>query len=429
MADKPNIIFITSHDTGRHFGCYGVDTVHTPAVDGLAADGCLFTNYFATASVCAPSRGAMMTGRYPQSNGLMEMPLSAITEGPLFPWDWAYNEGERHLSHILQDAGYHTALIGFQHEAFQSETLGFGAHHAEMVPWSVRHPASVVADAVVDFLHERTRCAGPFYAQVGFFETHRPFDFGGTEPDDRQGVHVPPYLEGNAYNTAELAGFQGAVKRLDEAVGVIVDALQETGLESDTIVVFTVDHGIPFPRAKKSLYDAGIEVALVLRWPGGGIEGGQVCDWLLSNVDMVPALLELAGLSVPDTVEGASFADVFGNAAATPTRDEVFGLFLPDAMRCVRTRQHKLIRNFAFRRTLQVPVDASDPKSTREKCPAVQLFDLADDPLELCNVAERPQYADGSKTSPTRFSRARCLRRTIMKPCTTTRPGRTASRT
>jgi len=397
MSDRPNILVMTSHDTGRHFGCYGVAQVRTPAIDGLAAEGCVFTNYFATGSVCAPSRGCMMTGRYPQSNGLMEMPRSALTDEPLFPWDWAYNEGERHLSHILRDAGFHTALIGFQHEAFLSDTLGFDSRHAEMRPWSVLHPGDVVAAAATEFFEDRARRREPFYAQVGFFETHRPFSFGGVEADRERGVHVPPFLAENDANVKELALMQGAIRKLDESVGAILDALRSTGLERDTIVVFTVDHGIPFPRAKKFLYDPGIGVALIVRWPGR-IRGGQSCERLLSNVDFLPTLLKLVDVPVPGNVEGLSFADVFGPDGGAPQRDAIFASFLPEGRRCVRTERFKLIRNFAWRQLLRVPVESSsNPKSTREKCPAVQLFDLERDPSELRSVADDPAYREVRK--------------------------------
>ena len=100
------------------------------------------------------------------------------------------------------------------------------------------------------------------------------------------------------------------------AVGTILAALDASGLAENTIVVYTTDHGIEFPRAKWFLYDAGIAVALLMRWPGGGITGGRVCDWLLSNVDFVPTLLDLAGVPIAQTVEGRSFAAWFADEAA-----------------------------------------------------------------------------------------------------------------
>ena len=407
MDDRPNILILTSHDTGRHFGCYGVDTVHSPAIDELAAAGCRFTDYFATGAVCAPSRGCMMTGRYPQANGLMEMPLSAICERPLLPWDWQYNQGERHLSHILRDAGYHTALVGFQHEAFDSSTLGFDSTHAEMIPWAVRHPAEVVADAAVELIKTRTGEGQPLYAQVGFFETHEPFGFEGTEPDASQGVSVPAFLAENESSVQKLAQLQGSIRRLDAAVGTILAGLESAGLAENTIVVFTVDHGIPFPRAKKFLYDPGIGVAFIMRWPAGGIAGGEACDWLVSNVDFVPTILELIGEPVPANVQGVSFAGAFASACgdmlrkppkadrnvSPESRDAVFAMFMPQEIRCVRTRGHKLILNFAFRRPFHVPVDLANPKFERTKVPAVQLFDLERDPWEFHNVAQEPAYA------------------------------------
>ncbi|MBN1672334.1 MAG: sulfatase [Kiritimatiellae bacterium] len=395
MKDRPNIIVMTTHDTGRHFGCYGYETVHTPAIDGLARDGYRFTNYFACSSVCVPSRSTMMTGRYPQSHGQMCMPVSAVVDEPLFPWDWQFNEGERHLSHILQAAGYYTALIGFQHEAFQAEQLGFDARLAEMIPWSVRRGADEVAAAAAEFLKDSARRGVPFYAQIGFFETHFPLDFGGIQPDSSQGVFVPPYIAENETAIARLAQFQGSVRKADGAVGVILEALKTSGLARDTIVVFTVDHGPQFPRAKYTLYDPGIAVALIVRWPGGGLEGGRTCPWLLSNVDFLPTLLELIGLPVPERVEGVSFAGAFSDPAPEPPREEVFGFFHSQAIRCIRTERHKLLRNFAFRLLMEVPADMAEPggRALSKKVPAVQLFDLAADPNECHDVAPDPKYA------------------------------------
>lgn len=400
----PNIIIITTHDTGRHFGCYGVETVHTPAIDAIAEDGFKFTRYFTTSPVCSPSRGAMLTGRYPQSNGLIGLTHS--------PWNWRFNEGECHLSHILRDAGYHTALFGLQHEASDLDDLGFEAVHSRR-----RATAPTVARALADFLRTDAASKTPFYAQVGFFETHRPHDFGDVEPDDSKGVCVPPHLVDNETARRELALQQGAIRRVDDAVQIITDALSESGLEDDTALVFTVDHGIEFPRAKFCCYDPGIGVALLMRWPGGGVRGGITCDHLLSNVDFLPTLMELIGQPIPGNVEGSSFAQVFANPDAPPVRDAVFSIFYGSDSRSIRTDRYKLIRHFSPRRMIDAPIDmavlpeaiiydflgrslidtpitATNPPKPRIKQPVAQLYDLENDPDEFDDVARNPEYRE-----------------------------------
>lgn len=387
MRNRPNVLIITTHDTGRHLGCYGVDTVHTPAINALAEDGRLFTNYFASSPICSASRAAMLTGRHPQSNGLMLLTHE--------PWEWSLNQGEQHLSHILRDAGYHTLLFGLQHEAANVDTLGFQDKYAQHNAKSERASAIDVAHETSRLLRERAKDNTPFYAQIGFFETHIPFDFGGATPDDSKGVYVPPYLVNNEAATRELARLQGAVRKVDEAVQVITDALRENGLDENTIVVFTVDHGVEFPRAKYFLYDPGIEIAFIIRWPAGGIKGGQHCDWLLSNVDFLPTLLELIDVPIPDNVEGRSFTGAFGPVPHEPSRDAVFAMIHHHRdfteMRCIRTKRFKLIRNFTPFRWFEVPVDVSNPVR-QKKCPVIQLFDLAKDPSEFVNVANDPSY-------------------------------------
>ena len=381
----PNILLLTSHDTGRHISPYGVATVHTPALDALAADGVRFDQYFTTSPVCSPARGAMLTGRYPQTNGLM-----GLTHDP---WDWAFNPGERHLSQILRDSGYHTALFGIQHESERGAALGFHERHLERGQGR-QHPAGEVAAATATFLAGEAAARAPFYAQVGFFETHRPFAYGGVEPDDTLGVYVPPYLEPNAAARAQLAQLQGAGRALDNAVGTILAALDRSGLAGQTIVIYTTDHGIEFPRAKWFLYDAGIAVALLLRWPGGGVTGGRVCDWLLSNVDFLPTLLDLAGVPVPPGVEGRSFAAWCAGGAASPPRDAIFAIFQGgnNESRCIRTRDAKLIRTFTPRRRHELPIDVANVVQ-RIRCPTVELFDLMRDPYEFADVSADPAYA------------------------------------
>jgi len=398
--NRPNIVLITTHDTGRHFGCYGVPTVRTPRIDGLAAEGVRFTNHFTTTPVCSASRATMLTGRYPQSHGLLHLIHP--------PCDWRLNPGERHLSHVLRGAGYHTSLHCFQHEA-PLEDLGFDEWHTRWYddkPYPDNMPtADQAADGFAAFLAARRDRERPFYAQIGFNETHVPFRFGGVEPDGTHGVYIPPYLVDNEASRAHFAPLQGAIHVVDRAVGTILDALSAAGLAQDTITIFTTDHGIEAPRSKWFLYDPGIETAFLLRWPGGGIEAGQTCDQLTCHIDVFPTILELAGLPALGNVQGRSLAGALADANAPTVHDEVFGYYQPKELRSVRTRTHKLIRNFHEARELVVPVDMTRPGTHGGRLPFAQLFDLQSDPNEFENLADRPDYAEVLEDLDGRLSR------------------------
>ncbi|MEI8062640.1 MAG: sulfatase [Verrucomicrobiota bacterium] len=376
MKMQPNILVITTHDTGRHFGCYGVNTVHSPAIDGLAALGVKCANYFTAVPICCASRATMMTGRYPQSHGLMDLFFP--------PFGWEMKPGEQHLSQILRAAGYRTQLFGMQHETGQVDRLGFDkVWHAGWLP------APAVADSVAAFLESQP--AEPFYAQVGFYETHSPYG----DPDGSRGVFVPPQLVPNQPARDLLAKIQGSVRQADAGVATIIAALARTGLADNTILIFTVDHGMEIPRAKWFLYDAGIEIGLIVRWPNGGVTGGRQCDWLLSNVDFVPTLLDLAAVPIPGNIQGRSFANGLRGVASPPPRQAIFGLYQKSESRCIRTDRYKLIRNFNYVRAnwAQVPADISDPARNFPVWP-VELYDLVVDPLEANNLAAAPEFTD-----------------------------------
>ena len=385
----PNILFMTSHDTGDWLGCYGHRTVHSPNLDRLAREGCRFAHAFCTSPVCTPSRGAMMTGRYPQSNGLMGMIQT--------PYRWRLNTGERHLSHLLRAHGYHTVLFNHQHEAAHDDPLGFVERRLvdcgafELITGEHVSTAEETAESLAQFLRERSSDDAPFYAQIGFFETHSPFDWSGAPADEAGGIHLPPYVADDAEGRRHVAGLQGAIRLLDRAVGRILDALSEAGLDRNTIVVFTVDHGVELPRCKWELYDGGIRVALLMRWPGGGVQGGQLYQGLISNVDVVPTLLDLLHLPAPENLQGAP--SLRGEAAAPP-RDAVFAMMhrlklFPEA-RCVRTERYKLIRNFSPSRVPDVPVQLRRSAKRRER-PVLELYDLSADPYELEDLGADPR--------------------------------------
>ena len=392
MADRPNVLLLSTHDSGRFFGCYGVETVHTPAIDRLAAEGCRFTDFFAACPQCAPSRSALLTGEYPQRNGMMGLPSPAF--------GWSLRDDATHLSERLADADYHTALFGFQHEATDLDRLEFETADADV------RPGPDLAPDVADFFDEYDDDR-PFYAQVGLFETHEPLDFGGAEPGDADDVTIPPYIDETDAAREYFAQLQGLLRQADEAVRTILDGLERAGVVENTIVAFTSDHGITFSRAKGYLYDAGIRVPLLLRWPEGGIVGGETCEWLVSNVDFVPTILELLDLPVPDGLDGRSFA-AFQESNASPPRDAIHAMyhdhrrwgFGPDA-RCVRTRNHKLIHNFESDARFDIPIGLDelgrlgrDGLKTGGPRPIAELYDLRKDPDEFENVADDPVYSE-----------------------------------
>lgn len=380
LSRPPHIVSITCHDLGRFLGCYGVATVRTPNLDWLAASGLRFLRAFTTAPQCSPSRAALATGRYPHSNGVMGLTHDR------FGWDLA--PGEQTVGTLLGHAGYETHLFGLQHITQHPDRLGFDAIHS-------RGLGPVVGEEASAFLAQTT-AERPLYLEINLEEPHRPFDQGGVEPDAELGVTVPPYIADSAAAREEFAAFQGAVASADQTVGRVLAALDQAGLADQTVVVFTTDHGIAMPRAKCTLYDPGLETALMIRWPDGGIAAGETRHALLSNIELLPTLLEIAGALVPASVQGRSFLPLL-IGGPDQARNEIFAEktlhSYYDPMRAIRTDRYKLIRNFETTFLVEVPGDiqagaifCADPtRYAGDTHPAVELYDLASDPLEQVN--------------------------------------------
>lgn len=410
MADshaRPNVALITSHDLGQHLGCYGIETVETPNLDGLADSGVRFANAVTTTPVCSPSRGSLLTGRYPQSNGLCGLTHS--------PWWWELNDGEVLLPELLADAGYETHLVGLQHvtEA-PTEEIGFQHTHSEAV--NANETAAAAREIFGGNGDGGDENADgddhPIYAQFGFFETHRPLD---RDPDDESAVHVPEYLEATDEARADLARFQSEIDFLDERIGDLLDGLDAAGVREETIVVFAVDHGIPYPGAKRWCRDPGVEIALLMDGPGPAFERDTPVDPVVSNVDVVPTLLDALDLPVPDRIEGVSFHDYLTGASDDPPREAAFTQYTSAGgeARGVVTREHTLIRNFGASRIVEYPV-AVDPVSTGfsqdasvDPRPYAQLYDRLDDPYNLDDVAAEREAVVSALTDRVRGWMAR----------------------
>ncbi|ARS91030.1 sulfatase family protein [Natrarchaeobaculum aegyptiacum] len=444
---RPHVVLLTCHDLGRYLGCYGAD-IETPQIDALAEAGVRFENHFVTAPQCSPSRGSFFTGRYPHVNGLM-----GLAHG-----EWELHDGERILPHYLGDVGYETHLFGLQHITQDTDRLEFDYVHSEGNLYPGVSPevhqanrARNVADVVSGFL-EREAYEAPFFAQIGFFECHRVeedngrfgFDSDHYETDDLETIRPPSYLPDRRGIRQDLAEMHGMVWALDEAVGTICDAIDRAGITDETLLIFTTEHGIAFPRAKGSCTDAGLEAALIVRYPGVA-DGGESYDELVSNVDVLPTILEVVDadprssdadsepdadsedteasdadsvgspsedtdpfdseLELPDGLDGRSFLGLLTGEEYEP-RERVFAEMtwhdMYNPVRALRTERYKYVKNFWHLPKVYLTKDifASEAgRMVREEDgvpprPYEELYDLRESPQEDENVAYEPAYQE-----------------------------------
>jgi len=407
-SNRPHIVLITCHDLGRWLGCYGVDSVRSPHLDALAAEGVRFAQAYCTAPGCSPSRAALATGRCPHANGVMGL------AHPPFGWD--LYPGEQPIAAQLAAHGYTTHLFGLQHVTRDISRLGFQhAHRREGAANGRPYHAPDVAAEVVAFLGA-AQPSTPLYLEINLEEPHRPYDQGGVLPDATRGVTVPPYLPDTVAARDEFAALQGAIHAADAAIGRIVAALDGAGLRERTLLVFTTDHGVAMPRAKCTLYDPGIGVALIVRWPEGGVGGGREIAPLVSNVDVLPTLLAAAGVPAPLDLQGRSFLPLLRGEPYQP-RDAIFAEktyhSYYDPMRAIRTERHKFIRNFDKSFLVEVPGDvqvgpiyrSEDQLYVAAAHPDIELYDLAADPTEQHNLAGNPALAAIERDLDTRLWR------------------------
>lgn len=388
--DRPlNFVFLISDDhTAADLGAYGNQAVTSPNLDRLAREGMRFERCFVTSPQCSPNRSAILTGATAHTIGTSRLHV------PLPPW-------EPTVLDALAGRGYHTGLYRKHHMGadFQRK-LGF------------------YGDARTSFraFFEKRPKDKPFWLQIGFTDPHRPYRPGAFEPPhDPARVIVPKWLPDWPEVRQDLAHYYDFIARMDAEVGQLMDLLHTQGLAENTMVIFTGDNGMPFPRAKGTLYEAGIHVPLIA-WMPGRIAAGAVQSEMISHADLAPTWLDAAGLAPGPKMQGRSFLPLL-QGRPYQSRKEVFSernwhdTF--DPMRAVRTESHKLIFNAAPHFPYRPPSDlegsptwqamlekrrSATPLHLRQlfspSRPVLQLFDIAADPLELHNLVESPEHRE-----------------------------------
>ncbi|MFZ9746331.1 MAG: sulfatase [Opitutaceae bacterium] len=415
---RPNILLLVSEDNGPELGCYGDPSARTPRLDRLASEGIRFNRAFVAQAGCSQSRASFLTGLYPHQHGQIG----------LATWGYRlYREDTPNLPRQLKGAGYRTGIIGKLHvnpEAafpfdfreqptanFQRRNLRDYARHAE------------------SFFRGGDQ---PFFLSINFPDAHDPWlrqvDGLPAVPQTGRDVRPLPYFGIDPPGMREMvADYYNSLARLDTLIGDVLDALERTGKARETVVIYLGDHGADFLRGKRTCYEGGVRIPLLVRWPGR--IAPQVREELVSTVDLLPTLLAAAGAPAVPGLAGRPLQPLFAPGPVA-WRGHLFTEWHTHAaaanyhpQRAVRDDRYKLIENLlpgvvnpdyadtirkleadavergetGFAGGIQRAVDAA-PSDVRagyalmRQPPRYELYDLRTDPHEFRNLADSPAH-------------------------------------
>lgn len=355
-GDRPNIVVLVAGNTGRHLSPYGLSSVQTPSATRLAEEGVLFENSFSCSPAAGPSRAALFTGRYPHSVGILGQ-TSAWTGFRLLP-------EAVHTARYFKDSGYETLLLD---GACEIAGAGCPASYYDDAGFDLRAPKSGAIQTenlkseMPAILDARPNGSKPFYLQISMPESDFELPKNQARPDADEELTSADGLS---------AMLSDAVRPLDKGLGDVLNILNERELTEKTLVVFTADHGVRMPGGKPNLYDDDLGVFLIMRYPGC-FQPNRRYQTLVSNVDVLPTLLEAVGIAPSEKIEGRSVLPLLrgqnGGGRERIFAEQTFDTsYVPK--RCVRTRDCKYIFNFCGQRF-------------------DELYDLANDPAEEHNLS------------------------------------------
>lgn len=429
--EQPNIILITAEDLSLRFSSFGDKVAHTPHIDRLASQGISYPNVFTTAGVCAPSRSSLITGVQQQTLGTMHMRTSSygtdMDKGE--PYEAVPPAQIKAFPELLRAAGYYTV-------------------NRHKTDYQFGEPFTIWDENSPDADWQGRKTGQPFFAMINFNETHESYswppnatplkpymanvlkrnaqsdariDFPLTNPDN---VEVPPYYPDTPEVRANIARYYDNVQLMDKLVGELLDELEKAGRFQDSIIIFTTDHGDGLPRAKRTIYDSGLKVPMIVRFPDG-YGAGTTRHEMVSFTDIAPTILAMAHSQLPQWIQGR---DIYGESKK---RDYIYAS--ADRFDEV-TQRRKLVRNenFAYIRnyiTDQPPIPSlsyqnmnpimqqwralgEQGKLTKEQAywlygplPDEELYDLKNDPYQVHNLAKNGAYSPTLLTLRAELSR------------------------
>ncbi|MBN2137058.1 MAG: sulfatase-like hydrolase/transferase [Sedimentisphaerales bacterium] len=400
---RPNILWITCEDVSpQYLGCYGDDYATTPNLDRFASRGIRYTEAFATAPVCAPVRSCLITGIYATSTGTQHLRSDVNMPGQIkcFP-------------RYLRDAGYY--CTNNYKKDYNFKDVGVWDESSSEAHWRNRKPGQPFFSVFNFTSTHQGQINGP---DEQFFETYR----SKLKPDrvhDGDKITLPPYYPDTPFVRKIWARYYDLITFMDKQVGDLLGQLEADGLADETIVFFFSDHGMGLPRFKRTLYDSGLHVPLMVRFPQkyrrlAPLSPGSTTARLVSFVDLAPAILNLLEMPIPNFMQGSPFLGpgssaprkyIFGAASRV---DEVYEL-----QRCVRDRRYKYIRNYMPHLPYIQPSEYPDRAEIMQELrraaaedkltgpqrswwlpgkPIEELYDTLQDPHEIKNLAESPAH-------------------------------------
>ena len=421
QSDKlPNVLLILSDDqSSPYLGCYGNKDLTTPNLDKLAREGMIFTQAYTAASQCVPSRASILSGR-----NVLDIRMNRFSS-PL-PKD------VKTIPEYLREKGYYTGICGRHYHLDGSDykaketTETFEKYHMVTFPDRVDFLKEGSDDEVLEqfttFLDE-VPDDKPFFMWMNYSDPHRPFTAEEYEPNPSE-ITVPPSMPDIPEVREDLAAHLGEINRVDENVGLVLDEIKDRKLDKNTLIIFIGDNGAALLRGKGTLYDLGLHVPLIIKWPEHIPENAKN-DALVSAEDLLPTILDAAGMKPNEEVTGRSILPVLKG-----TRDEnhkylfatrtTHGSGLPihsarfDVVRTVYNKDYRLIYNVNWR-VPYTPVDFKGGEMWKrlnemheqgileEKFdsvffanprPMFELYDRNKDPYEFNNLIDDPKYKE-----------------------------------
>ena len=401
--DKPNFLWLSCEDISPDLSCYGSPNVNTPVLDSLAGQGVKFTNAFTVYPVCSPVRCGTITSMYPNSIGGGHMRTNRRDyQCTPPPYVHCFTE-------YLRAAGYYCTNRDKTDYQFDSPVTawdvdyGWGGDYLppeDIRDWRGREPGQ------------------PFFTVMNFGDTHESMirnDENRVPVKDINKITIPPYHPDTPVVRRDWAIYYENIEKLDVWVGEQLARLEADGLADNTIVMFWGDHGAGMPRSKRWPYDSGTKIPLIVRWPGV-IEPGSVSDRLVNCIDFGPTLLSLAGVEIPQYIQGKPFMGDQDKGEAKyvfTARDRMDEK--DDMVRTARDKRYHLIWNFMPEKPYAQIIDYMEKMPTmqewrrlhkegklneiqelffREKKPEFEFYDTEKDPWEVNNLADQPEYQD-----------------------------------